>query len=45
MPKRTYKPSKIRRKRRFGFRARTKSKSGSKVVKKRRAKGRTRLTF
>ncbi len=42
--KRTFQPSILVRKRRHGFRARMKTKSGRNIIKARRAKGRTRLS-
>ncbi|MBI2019634.1 50S ribosomal protein L34 [Candidatus Daviesbacteria bacterium] len=45
MPKRTYQPKKLKRARKHGYRARVATAGGRKVIKRRRAQGRVRVTI
>lgn len=45
MPKRTYQPSKRKRKRAHGFMARSKTKKGKQIIKRRRIKQRKQISL
>ncbi|MGQ9573382.1 MAG: 50S ribosomal protein L34 [Dehalococcoidia bacterium] len=44
MPKQTYQPKRIPRKRKHGFRVRMRTRGGRHVIRRRRLKGRSRLS-
>ncbi|OGY32114.1 MAG: 50S ribosomal protein L34 [Candidatus Woykebacteria bacterium RIFCSPLOWO2_01_FULL_41_12] len=45
MPKRTYQPKKVKRARKHGFRERSSSTDGQNVLKRRRQKGRKKISI
>jgi large subunit ribosomal protein L34 len=45
MPKRTYQPNPKRKQKKHGFRARMRARPGKNVLKRRRAKGRKRVSL
>jgi len=45
MPKRTYQPKKLKRLRKHGYMARVATSGGKKVLKRRRAQGRVKLSI